>query len=356
MIDFLIIGGGIGGISAAARLSSLGTVCVLEAETGLGYHASGRSAAMFEENYGSPSTCALSRASAAYFKTGGYLRKRGLMLVGKDGDETDFDAACKDLVMPPLPLEEAFQKIPILNPATVRMAAFHDDALDLDADRLLQDFARTAKRNGADILTDHRVTAIKRTETGWSVTASQTIFEAKLLFDAAGPWADIIAELAGIAPLGVTPLRRSMARIPAPGGHDITDWPMLMGPREDWYAKPDAGKLLISPSEEDPQSPHDAWADDLVLAEGIAHYQDHVTETVTRLETSWAGLRTFAPDRNLALGPAAQDSGFLWIAAQGGYGFQTAPAASQLIADIVSGAPSRIDAVTQSALDPKRFF
>lgn len=113
--------------------------------------------------------------------------------------------------------------------------------------------------------------------------------------------------------------------------------------------------MLVSPAEEDPQEPHDAWADDMVLAEGLARYEEVVTEPVTRLESSWAGLRTFSPDRNLVLGPAVEDASFFWVAGQGGYGFQTAPAASQLVADLVAGRPSELDEITLAALDPRRF-
>ncbi|MEQ9694950.1 FAD-dependent oxidoreductase [Shimia sp. SDUM112013] len=355
MIDFLVIGGGIAGISAAARLSALGSVCVLEQEDALGYHASGRSAAMFEENYGSPSTCALSRASAEHHISNGYLTARGLMLLGKTSDKSDFDAACKELVMHPMTRSEAADMVPILDMDKIRMVAFHESARDLDADRLLQDFAKRARQNGAELRTRQTVTAITKTPAGWVVQANGTDCMARMILNAAGAWADQVAALAGIAPIGITPLRRSMARIPAPGELDVSGWPMIMGPREDWYAKPDAGKLLISPAEEDPQQPHDAWADDMVLAEGIARYEDHVTVPVTRLEHSWAGLRSFAPDRNLVLGHDAKDDSFIWVAGQGGYGMQTAPAASQWIADLVAGTPSELDETTRTALDPRRF-
>jgi glycine/D-amino acid oxidase-like deaminating enzyme len=161
--------------------------------------------------------------------------------------------------------------------------------------------------------------------------------------------------MAGLAPLGFQPLRRSMGRIPAPGGHDVSLWPMMFGPGEDWYAKPDAGALIVSPAEEFPMDPHDAYADDMVLAEGFARYEAYVTEPVTRLLSSWAGLRTFAPDRQLVLGPDPRDPGFIWCAGQGGYGFQTAPAASALLADLVAGRTPVIAPEHVAALRPDRF-
>jgi glycine/D-amino acid oxidase-like deaminating enzyme len=146
-----------------------------------------------------------------------------------------------------------------------------------------------------------------------------------------------------------------MARIPAPGGHDVSRWPMLFGPGETWYAKPDAGALLVSPAEEDATEPHDAWPEDMVLAEGIARYEAHVTEPVTRLLASWAGLRSFAPDRVLVIGRDARDAAFLWCAGQGGYGFQTSAAAAAHLADVVADRPPAIGADVARALDPARF-
>jgi len=181
------------------------------------------------------------------------------------------------------------------------------------------------------------------------------VLQARSIVNAAGAWVDVVANMAGIAPLGVRPLRRSIARIPAPGGHDVSRWPVMFGPGEDWYAKPDAGALLVSPADEVEIPPMDAWADDMVLAEGLARYAAHVTEPVTRMLSNWAGLRTFAPDRNLVLGPDASDPSFIWMAGQGGYGFQTAPAASQLVADLVAGRAPQIDAGMVAALSPARF-
>lgn len=357
MSDFLVIGGGIAGISAAARLSALGDVTVLEAEDALGYHASGRSAAMFEETYGKPSTIALNRASKAYHMQadGGVLSPRGLMLVGGAADRAAFAHDLKHMEMHEITVTEARDMVPILNPETVAMAAYHAEAWDIDTDLLLQNFARAARGNGARIVVKARVNGIRKTATGWVVATATGEFQGRILVNAAGAWVDQIAEMAGVAPLGVTPLRRSIARIPAPGGHDVSCWPMLFGPGEAWYAKPDAGKLLVSPADEDPVPPQDAWADDMVLAEGLARYEAMVTEPVTRLENNWAGLRTFAPDRALVIGFAQDDPTFFWQAGQGGYGMQTSPAASQLAADLIADRTPELDAATVAALSPARF-
>jgi D-arginine dehydrogenase len=357
MHDFLIIGGGIAGLSAGARLSHLGRVMLLEQESALGYHTSGRSAALFEETYGAPSVVALNRASKSYLQTanGGVLSPRGLLLVGSPDQAAAFADDVERMEMTQISVDRAAELFPILNRAVVDRAASHPDAWDIDTDRLLQNFAREIRGNGGQIITKAQVTAINRTATGWAVTTAQASYDALNLVNAAGAWADKIAIMAGLTPLGFTPLRRSMARISAPAGYDVSTWPMVFGPGEDWYVKPDAGALIVSPAEEDPTEPHDAFADDMVLAEGLARYEAHVTEPVTRMLANWAGLRTFAPDRQLVLGPSAQDRTFIWNAGQGGYGFQTSPAASQLVADLVAGVAPQVDAATVKATSPGRF-
>ncbi len=354
MVDFLVIGGGIAGISAGARLSEHGNVTVLEAEDALGYHASGRSAALFEPGYGPVSVNALSHAGAAFLhaEAGGYLTPRGLILLGRPDQAELFKTDLASFGMQQIPVAKATEDIPILNPETVAFAGVNETAFDIDTDRLIQDFARTIRANGGQVLPRQRVTGI-RSSKDWVVTATEE-FTAKVLVNAAGPWVDEIARMAGIDPIGITPRRRSMARIPAPGGHDLRHWPMMIGAGESWYAKPDAGKLLVSPADAEPTTPHDAYADDMVLAEGLARYEEMVSEPVTRVESNWAGLRSFAPDGTLVLGPDPADPTFIWSAGQGGYGFQTAPAASQLVADLTVGQQSTLDASIVAQLTPNR--
>ena len=350
MTDFLIIGGGIAGVSAAARLSALGSVTLLESEDTLGHHATGRSAAVFEETYGAPSTVALSRASRSELDARAVLSPRGLMMVARPEEQEAFEHDMIALEMIEIGVSEARERFPILGPAAIR-AAFQPDTLDLDTDRLLQGFLREAKANDAQVVSRSPVTAIRRTGTGWAVEARAT-YEAHVLVNAAGAWADGVAVMAGLPRLGLQPMRRSMARIACPA--DPSSWPMVLGAGESWYMKPDAGALLVSPAEEDPHEPHDAWADDMILAEGLARFEENVTMEVTRLLASWAGLRTFAPDRQLVLGPDPLEPAFLWCAGQGGYGFQTSCAASRHLAELAQGRGTTLGADLAAALSPAR--
>ena len=357
MQDFLIIGGGIAGISAAARLSHLGSVTLLEAEPALGYHASGRSAALFEPRYGLAPVVALSLASEDHHRhaNGGVLTPRGMMIVARESEAEAFAEDIAGMALDQISLAEAQAIVPILNPKAVALAGYATHAEDIDTDLLIQNFLREARSNGATVVTGARVAGIARDAGGWTVTSAAGTHSGRVLVNAAGAWVDGIAQMAGVQPLGHQPNRRSMARIPAPGGHDLTRWPMIFGAGEGWYCKPDAGALIVSPAEEHPMDPHDAWADDMVLAEGLARYEEMVTEPVTRILSNWAGLRTFAPDRVLVIGPDPAVPDFFWLAGQGGYGFQTAPAASQLAADLIAGRAPGLDAATVAALSPARF-
>lgn len=353
--DFVIVGGGIAGVSAAASLAALGSVVLVEREAVLGHHASGRSAALYEPRYGAAAVVALSLAGGDVFRASGLLSARGLMIVGRKGDAEVFarDIAAMDLRR--VSLAEARAVVPVLNAATVTEVAMADHAWDIDTDLMLQGYARQARSRGAKIVVGAEVTGIAREGAGWRVVTSQGDHTAAVVVNAGGAWADDVAVMAGVRPVGLVPMRRSMARIPAPGGHDVRGWPMIFGAGETWYAKPDAGALIVSPAEEDACVPHDAFADDMVLAEGLARYEEMVTEPVTRMLANWAGLRTFAPDRVLVIGRDVREPGFFWLAGQGGYGFQTAPGASALIGDLVDGRASELGDDLVAALSPVRF-
>ena len=354
--DVVILGGGIAGLSLAARLAPHASVTLIEAEDHLAHHASGRSAALYEPRYGAPAVVELSLASGEFFHTAeGVLSPRGLLMVGGAADADSFDADAVGMHLTPISPDEARGMVPILRGDAVLHAAYAAHAWDIDTDLLIQRFAREARAAGGQIVTGARATSIAKTPKGWQVSTAKGDFSAAVLVNAAGAWVDHVAALAGVQPLGFTPYRRSMARIPAPLGHDVTAWPMLFGAGESWYAKPDAGALIVSPAEEHLMEPHDAWADDMVLAEGLARYEAFVTEPVTRLLSNWAGLRTFSPDRSMVIGSDVAVQGFFWLAGQGGQGFQTSPAASQLAADLILGRQSGLSDDLITALSPARF-
>ncbi len=360
--DIIVIGGGIAGISAAADLAAHARVTVIEGEAQLGYHATGRSAAIFIRNYGNATLRALNAAAAPVFEAPegisdrSLLSPRGELLLADETELATLTAYCDgasgiDLLEP----ADAVDLVPILRPERIARAALERDAQDIDVDRMLQGYARLLKARGGQVVTGAAVTAISRGHAAWHVTASDAQFTAPVLVNAAGAWADPVARMAGVRPLDITPMRRSAALLPAPAGQDIARWPLFGSISETWYAKPDAGKLMVSPADEDPVDPHDAWPDDMVLAEGLDRYEQAVTHPVTRVDRSWAGLRSFATDRTPVAGFAPDANGFFWLAGQGGYGVQTAPALARLTAALVTGAEPGLSDATVAALSPARF-
>lgn len=362
-VDILVIGGGIAGISAAARLAPDAFVTLLEAEKMIGYHSTGRSAAIFIRNYGNATLRALNAASATFLTNpedicdGSLLSPRGEMLIATPEDVAHFEAYLDGSDgLQTLTPKEALELVPILREDAITAAAIEWDAQDIDVDRMLQGFVRRLRGHGGRIVTDAPVRSITRDNGVWTVVTPAGVFSTPVLINAAGGWADAVAKMAGVRPVGLTPLRRSAALIPAPAGYDIGRWPLFANAGEQWYAKPEAGKLLISPSEEDPVEPHDLWADDMVIAEGLHRYEQAVTVPVARVERSWAGMRTFASDRTPVVGFAPDADGFFWLAGQGGYGMQTAPALSQLTADLCLGRPPALAQVVLDALRPDRLL
>ena len=355
MTDVLIIGGGIAGISAAAALSPHCDVTLLEAEDHLGYHATGRSAAVFLQDYGNAVVRALNMASLPSLQAlTGVLSQKSFLLVGRPEERDDFLRDAAALGVSETSVDTARAMVPILNPSTCAYAAVRHDIWDLDTDLLLQTFLRAARDGGAILRTGVRVKKVARHKGRWQVSDGVRQFGADVLINAAGAWADAVAIQSGVAPVGLQPLRRSMARIAAPAGLDVNSWPMMDGVGDRWYAKPDAGALLVSPGDADPMPPQDAWADDMVLAEGLARYEEMVTTPVTRPLASWAGLRTFAPDQTLVIGRDPTLPQFFWLACQGGYGFQTCVAAAALTAALITGHTPDLDASCVAAVSPAR--
>ncbi|KJS17651.1 MAG: glycerol-3-phosphate dehydrogenase [Hoeflea sp. BRH_c9] len=359
--DILVIGAGIAGISAAAQLAPEAKVTVLEAEPLIGHHSTGRSAAVFIRNYGNATLRALNAASAPFLadpkgiSDTSLLSPRGEMLIATDADLPKFEAYLDGSEgLERLSPQQALDLVPILRREAIAAAAIEWDAQDIDVDRMLQGYIRKLRRHRGEIINNAPVQSITRRGGVWTIETPIGEYSAPIVINAAGGWADMVAAMAGVRPLGLRPLRRSAALIPAPEGHDISRWPLFANAGDQWYAKPEAGKLMISPAEEDPVEPHDVWADDMVIAEGLHRFEQAVTIPVTRVEHSWAGMRTFAPDRTPVVGFAADADGFFWLAGQGGYGMQTAPALSQLAADLCLGRLSPLGHAVVDALNPRR--
>ncbi|MTI08322.1 NAD(P)/FAD-dependent oxidoreductase [Curvivirga aplysinae] len=342
--DFLVIGGGIAGLGVASHLAKHGKACVLEQESSLGYHSSGRSAAIFIRNYGNKVLKQLTASSETFFNNPegiadhSLLSPRGEMLVATENELEDLEAYLSDATdMESLTTKEACDLVPILRPEKIAAAAIETEAQDIDSDLLLQGYIRLIKSHGGHIKPKQHVQKISYENGVWTLTTPDESYEAPILINAAGAWADHIATLANIPQIGLMPKRRSMAVIPAPSGYDSSDWPLFASASEDWYAKPQGEKLYISPADEDIVEPHDAWADDMVLAEGLYRYEEMVTAPVTQVEHSWAGLRNFVKDKTPVVGFDNHASGFFWLAGQGGYGIQTAPALSEIACDLITG-------------------
>ncbi|MEO9528302.1 FAD-dependent oxidoreductase [Roseibium sp.] len=359
--DFLVIGGGIAGAGAAARLAPDASVTVLEMEDALGRHSTGRSAAIYIRNYGNWTLRALNIASEPVLETPegisdqSLLSPRGEMLIAAEDELEAFDTYLKGAEgMEILSADEAVALFPLLRKDCIAAAAIERDARDIDVDRFLQGCARLARRHGARFVTEAPARKISRVPGSWRVETPKGTFEAPVLINAAGAWADQIAGLAAVGKVGLVPMRRSAAIVPPPEGVDVTGWPLVASASESWYVKPDAGKLMVSPADEDPVEPHDVWADDMVLAEGLHRFEQAVTMPVTRVERNWAGLRSFVADRTPVVGFAPDAEGFFWLAGQGGYGVQTAPALSRLTADLCFSRPSELAADVVLALNPAR--
>ncbi|MBD0702031.1 FAD-binding oxidoreductase [Pseudomonas sp. Fig-3] len=350
--DFIIIGGGIAGASTGYWLAPHGRVIVLERESHPGYHSTGRSAALYSAAYGTPQVRALTQASRDFFDAppAGFcehplLTPRGEMTVDFTGDPAELNnqyLSAKATVpqMQLLSAEEACVRLPILRRDKVHGAIYDPTACDIDTDALHQGYLRGIRRNGGQVHTDTEVLGLSRDDQGmWQVATAGQTFSAPVLINAAGAWADHIAEMAGARKLGLQPKRRAAFIFAGPEGVDIHDWPMLVSLDESFYMKPDAGMFLGSPANADPVEPHDVQPEELDIAMGIYQIEEATTLTIRRPTRTWAGLRSFVPDGDLLSGFDPQVPGLFWVAAQGGYGIQTSPAMGQASAALVRGEP-----------------
>lgn len=346
-VQIAIVGGGIAGAAAAAHLAVERSVLLLEREDQPGYHASGRSAALFSETYGNATVRALSVASRPFlerppegFSDHPLLTPRGALHVGGAGHEAKLGLLLREAqalvpAVRALSGEQMRRLVPALRPEAATAGVYEPDARDIDTHALLSGFLRMARAGGADILTRAEVTAVSREGEGYRLETRAGPVVAEVVVDAAGAWADGLAELAGVRPLGLRPKRRTAFLFEPPPDLDIRAWPIVVGADEDVYVKPDAGLLLASPADETDSEPTDAQPEEIDVATAAERVEALLDLPVRRIRRRWAGLRTFAADRTPAVGFDPAEPGWFWLAGQGGYGFQTAPALGRAAAELI---------------------
>lgn len=359
--DIAVIGAGMAGASLAAELAPHARVLLLEAEDAPGYHATGRSAAFWEECYGGPGVVPLTRASGAYLAEHGFLTPRGALYIGRAEDAAamaEFRASYHGtgVQIERLPAASLEAMIPQIRPEWSE--ALHQPACaDIDVAGLHQHYLALARRHGVEIVTRARVAALARADGAWTINGARgETWRAATIVNAAGAWADEVAGLAGVQPIGIAPLRRTVAvlRVEPSAPADL---PLVLDINGGFYFKPDAGRLWLSPHDEIPSEPCDAAPEEIDVAIAVDRFQ-HVTDwRIAAVERRWAGLRSFAPDRLPVYGfdPAAK--GFFWFAGQGGFGIQTAPAAARLGAQLLlgQGADAITAGIDAAAYSPVRF-
>ncbi len=370
----LIIGAGISGAAAAYALAeasaSVGRVILIEAESQPGYHSTGRSAALYEPAEGNATVRAFNVASAAFLNSppSGFadrplMTRRGELTIcdGDHRDDLDRILALDGLgghEIREISAELALAMIPILRSAPIRWAAHQPDVMDMDADAIHQGFLKGFAARGGTLLRDAPVRRIEWGPSGWRAEAGDEIFEANIIVNAAGAWADNIAVIAGLAPVGLQPKRRTAAILPGPEGIDSHKWPVLGVAGEDAYFRPEAGKLLVSPGDATPVEPHDVQAEELDVAILVDWFESRTTLKVRRVERRWAGLRTFAPDNSPVLGEDPAAPGFWWLAGQGGHGIMMAESLARSLAGLMGRGdlPEDVRAlgVTPAAIAPQR--
>ncbi|MFZ9407649.1 MAG: NAD(P)/FAD-dependent oxidoreductase [Burkholderiaceae bacterium] len=391
--DILIIGAGIAGASTAYFLAPHARTVLLERESQPGYHSTGRSAALFSETYGSPPVRILSRASRPFlasppegFAEVPILTPRGALMVagpGQEGLMRDELAAMQGVTpsVRGLSREEVLALVPSLRPEVVAGGILEPDACDIDVHALHQGFLRGARQKGCMLACDAPVTSIERISGApgavtaesadsaepaqsaerparWRVHTPQGVWETAVIVNAAGAWADEVARLAGVRRIGLQPRRRSAFTFTPPDSVDPRAWPMVIALDESWYIKPDAGVLLGSPANADPVEPHDVQAEEFDIALAIHNIQEATHLSIRRPIRVWAGLRSFVADGSLVGGAFEDEPGFVWNAAQGGYGIQTCAAMGEACAALALGRslPDSLRAagVTEAMLSPDR--
>jgi D-arginine dehydrogenase len=362
----VIIGGGIAGLSLAAIVQSWADVIVIERETQLGYHASGRSAALFSETYGNRLVRALSLASRQAIVDGGFVaHRRGALHVGGPDDGDAIDRLAGDLQalvrsVCRLSAAEVNAMVPVIATDNTCGGVHEPGAMDVDTGKMLAACASALKAKGGVILTGEEVCAIASAGSGLRVTTTAGHHDADIVVNAAGAWVDVVAGLAGLAGLGFTPKRRTAFLFDPPPGADIRAWPLVVDLHESFYFKPDAGRLIGSLADETDSEPCDAWPWDIDVAIAVDRIEQATSLRISHPSTPWAGLRTFAPDRSPVAGFDPRLPGFFWLGGQGGYGFQVSLTMARLSSALMRGEPMPDDlaelGVTAAALAPDRFL
>lgn len=361
----IVIGGGVAGLTAALALQQWASVTVIERESQLGYHASGRSAALFSESYGNALVRALSRASREALETGGYFEhKRGALHFGgpEDGEAIDRFALEAQALLPTirrLSSAEVAKLVPVFNAGTTSGGVYEPDAMDIDTGKVVQSSAAALRALGGEIRTGEEVTRIEQHAGRMRVTTSAATYEADAVINAAGAWADVVAERAGLEGIGLAPKRRTAFIFDAPG-HDVRSWPLVVDVHERFYFKPDAGRLIGSLADETDSPPCDAYPEDIDVAVAVDRIEQATGLDIGRPQNPWAGLRTFASDRSPVAGADPRMPGFFWLAGQGGYGFQVSFALARLTSallrdDILPGDFAALG-IGREALAPDRFI
>lgn len=368
--DVVIVGGGIIGFAIAHFLGAAKRVVLLEAESNAGYHSTGRSAAVLVEAYEGPVVRALTGAARRYLEAhGGTLSETPLLspmghLVIARADQMDqlrgHFAGMADIADRVRLIDgaEALAICPMLRPDAVAGALWEWGSQAIDVDLLLQSFIRSARRQGVRVLYDRRVDALDRDGELWRLRCGAATVTAPVVVNAAGAWAGVVGKLAGAAALSLEPRLRTALLVDPPAGADITTWPFVVTLGETVYFKPDAGRLMVSPADETPSPPADVWADDYQIAVTVERLQEIADIDVQRVPHSWAGLRTFAPDRLPVLGFDPVAPGFCWAAGLGGFGVQTSAAIGALVAAEILGQPPALEgdlSAVRTATRPDRF-
>ncbi len=370
MFDVTIIGAGIAGASLAADLAQDHKVLLLEREDQPGYHSTGRSAAIYSETYGNEVIRKLTALCRPFYENppAGFTdvplwRDREVLRIGRE-DQTDslrenYEEAgklTKSLKL--LTAEEVLATVPIIRASYVAGGLLEPDAKELDVHAIHSGFLRQFKKLGGQLVTDADVIGLSKEEKSWKIETSAGVFKSTIIVNAAGAWADTIAELANLKPIGATPLRRTVLILPI-DRDDINDWPLVIDIDEKFYFKPETGSLLCSPADETEMLPCDVQPDELDIAKTVDLIETATDLKITKITRSWAGLRTFAPDRTTVVGFDRLTEGFFWLAGQGGYGIQTCPAmasaAAGLIRDGALPSGHLAAGVTEDCLSPNRF-